>query len=138
MVSLMNDIRFLKNYIDLMRIRYSDHVEITLDSPHELPEDVAIPPLLLIVFVENAFKHGVSYNQKSFIHISIFYADGHLTTLISNSRPTHEEPPQSTGIGMENVCKRLDLTYGTNGYTLETHEERNTYTIKLVIPTLHA
>lgn len=137
-VSLMNDIRFLKNYIDLMRIRYSDKVEITLDAPHEIPEEVAIPPLLLIVFVENAFKHGVSYNQKSFIHISIFYADGRLTALISNSRPTHEEPPQSTGIGMENVRKRLDLTYGPNGYTLETHEEQNNYTIKLVIPTLHA
>ena len=137
-VSLTNDIRFLKNYIDLMRIRYSDKVEITLDAPRELPEEVAIPPLLLIVFVENAFKHGVSYTQKSFIHISIFYADGHLTALISNSRPTHEEPPQSTGIGMENVRKRLDLTYGPNGYTLETHEEQNNYTIKLVIPTLHA
>lgn len=137
-VSLTNDIRFLKNYIDLMRIRYSDKVEITLDAPHEIPEEVAIPPLLLIVFVENAFKHGVSYNQKSFIHISIFYADGRLTALISNSRPTHEEPPQSTGIGMENVRKRLDLTYGPNGYTLETHEEQNNYTIKLVIPTLHA
>ena len=137
-VSLTNDIRFLKNYIDLMRIRYSDKVEITLDAPHEIPEEVAIPPLLLIVFVENAFKHGVSYNQKSFIHISIFYAGGRLTALISNSRPTHEEPPQSTGIGMENVRKRLDLTYGPNGYTLETHEEQNNYTIKLVIPTLHA
>ena len=137
-VSLTNDIRFLKNYIDLMRIRYSDKVEITLDAPRELPEEVAIPPLLLIVFVENAFKHGVSYNQKSFIHIAIFYADGRLTALISNSRPIHDEPPQSTGIGMENVRKRLDLTYGPNGYTLETHEEQNNYTIKLVIPTLHA
>lgn len=137
-ISLSNDIRFLKNYIDLMRIRYSDKVEITLDYPHELPDEVAIPPLLLIVFVENAFKHGVSYNQRSFIHISVFYADGELTALVSNSRPVHDEKPQSTGIGLENIRKRLDLTYGPEGYTLESHEEADTYTVKLVIPTLHA
>ncbi len=137
-ISLSNDIRFLKNYIDLMRIRYSDKVEITLDYPHELPDEVAIPPLLLIVFVENAFKHGVSYNQRSFIHISVFYADGELTALVSNSRPVHDEKPQSTGIGLENIRKRLDLTYGSEGYTLESHEEADTYTVKLVIPTLHA
>ena len=137
-VSLASDMQFLRNYIDLMRIRYSNEVEITLDHPNELPEGVSIPPLLLIVFVENAFKHGVSYRHKSYIHISVFYADGSLTTLISNSFHDNEERPISTGIGMENVRKRLDLTYGVEGYTLETHQERNNYTVKLVIPTLHA
>ena len=137
-ISLTSDIEFLKNYIDLMRIRYAEQVEITLDYPHELPDRVAIPPLLLIVFVENAFKYGVSYNQRSFIHISVFYTDGSLTTLISNSRPQRDEKPLSTGIGLENVRKRLELTYGAENYTLDTHEETQSYTIKLVIPTLHA
>ena len=136
--SLVSDIQFLKNYIDLMRLRYSEEVEITLDYPHALPEKISIPPLLLIVFVENAFKYGVSYNQHSFIHISIFYADGELTTLISNSRPQRSEQPLSTGVGLENVRKRLDLTYGADNYTLSIHEEEQSYTIKLVIPTLHA
>lgn len=137
-VSLSNDIQFLKNYIELMRIRYSDKVEISIDYPHELPEKVTIPPLLLIVFVENAFKHGVSYNRHSFIHISIFYADNQLTTLISNSRTEAGERPAASGIGLENVKKRLDLTYGPEGYTLDTHEEADHYSIKLVIPTLYA
>lgn len=136
-ISLTNDIRFLKNYIDLMRIRYTDEVEITLDYPHELPEKVAIPPLLLIVFVENAFKYGVSYNERSYIHISVFYTEGSLTALISNSRPAIEEKPLSTGVGLENVRKRLDLTYGPENYTLAIHQEVKSYTIKLVIPTLH-
>ena len=113
-------------------------MEISIDYPHELPEKVTIPPLLLIVFVENAFKHGVSYNRHSFIHISIFYADNQLTTLISNSRTEAGERPAASGIGLENVKKRLDLTYGPEGYTLDTHEEADHYSIKLVIPTLYA
>lgn len=137
-ISLMQDIDFLKNYIDLMRIRYAEQVEITLDYPHELPDRVAIPPLLLIVFVENAFKYGVSYNQRSYIHISIFFADNQLTTIVSNSRPERNEQPISTGIGMENVRKRLELAYGAENYTLNVHEEAQSYTIKLVIPTLNA
>lgn len=137
-ISLSNDIQFLKNYIELMRIRYSDKVDISIDYPHELPEKVTIPPLLLIVFVENAFKHGVSYNRHSFIHISIFYADNRLTTLISNSRTDSNERPAASGIGLENVKKRLDLTYGPEGYTLDTLAEADRYSIKLVIPTLYA
>lgn len=138
MITLAHEVEFLKNYIELMRIRYAEQVEITLDYPHELPDGVTIPPLLLIVFVENAFKHGVSYNQRSYIHISVFYADGELTTLISNSRPERSEQPLSTGIGMENVRKRLELTYGAENFTLNVHEEAQSYTIKLVIPTLYA
>ena len=63
LISLNRDIQFLENYIELMRIRYTDDVDIRLEYPHNLPEQVSIPPLLLIVFVENAFKHGISYNH---------------------------------------------------------------------------
>ena len=57
-ISLNNDIRFLKNYIELMRIRYTDAVDIRVVHPQGLSEQVSIPPLLLIVFVENACMHG--------------------------------------------------------------------------------
>lgn len=138
MISLSADMQFMKNYIELMRIRYTDDVEITLDYPTTLPEKVTIPPLLLIVFVENAFKHGISYHQKSFIHISIFYADKQLTAIISNSRSAATDEHKTSGIGLENVRKRLDLLYGKEGYSLDISEEPQTYTVKLVIPTLHA
>ncbi len=139
MISLSADLQFLRNYIELMRIRYTDHVQITIDAPQTLPEKVAIPPLLLIVFVENAFKHGVSYNHPSFIHISLFYADKKLTTIISNSRnPQPTSPTRQGGIGLENVRKRLDLLYGPYGYSLDICQEEERYTVKLVIPTLHA
>lgn len=137
-ISLAADLQFLKNYIELMRIRYTNDVEITIDYPHELPERVAIPPLLLIVFVENAFKHGVSNNHQSFIHISLFCDKEQLTAIISNSRLPQSSTPHSTGIGLENVRKRLDLTYGREGYSLDIGEEESRYTVKLVIPTLHA
>lgn len=138
-ITLANDIRFLQNYIELMRIRYTDNVEIALDYPRELPANVSIPPLLLIVFVENAFKHGVSYNRPSFIRIRIECADERLTAVIANSRTAPAENLRRTGgIGLENVRKRLDLTYGPNGYTLDIDEQRSRYTVKLVIPITHA
>ena len=137
-VSLAQDIQFLRNYIELMRIRYSDEVEITIDYPHEIPDSVVIPPLLLIVFVENAFKHGVSYCQRSYIHISIFVTADSLTAIFSNSRNEEHGPKAASGIGLENVLKRLELTYGKNGFTLDLHEEPTSYSVKLVIPTPNA
>ena len=85
-ISLEKDIQFIRNYIELMRIRYTDAIDIRLDAPGSLPGRISIPPLLLIVFVENAFKHGVSYNRHSFIHIQVGYADRRVSATIVNSR----------------------------------------------------
>ena len=131
-ISLKKDIQFIENYIELMRIRYDSSIDICLDYPATIPNKVAIPPLLLIVFVENAFKHGVSYNHASFIHIRIGYRDDAVTA-ISNSR--HEKSrPGTTGIGLENVKKRLALIYQDN-YTLSIDDsDPAVYTVKLIIP----
>ena len=137
-ISLTADLRFLKNYIELMRIRYTNEVKITIHQPQELPERVAIPPLLLIVFVENAFKHGVSYTRPSFIDILIECNDAEFSATISNSRHPQTTTTKPGGIGLENVRKRLDLIYGPTGYTLEIHKEEKRYTVKLIIPTLYA
>ena len=132
-ISLKKDIQFIENYIELMRIRYDSIIDICLDYPATIPNKVAIPPLLLIVFVENAFKHGVSYNHASFIHIRIGYRDDAVTAVISNSR--HEKSrPGTTGIGLENVKKRLALIYQDN-YTLSIDDsDPAVYTVKLIIP----
>jgi putative regulator of cell autolysis len=137
-ISLNRDIQFLKNYIELMRIRYTDAVNISVESPGNLPEQLSIPPLLLIVFVENAFKHGVSYNHPSFIRLKIEYADGQVTSTLTNSRHAAQSSKHPAGIGLENVRKRLELIYGAKNYSLEIREEEKTYTVKLVIPTLNA
>ena len=116
-----------------MRIRYDSSIDIRFDYPDSIPNEVAIPPLLLIVFVENAFKHGVSYNHASFIHIRIGYRDDAVTAVISNSR--HEKSRSgTTGIGLENVKKRLALIYQDN-YTLAIDDsDPAVYTVKLIIP----
>lgn len=136
-ISLRQDIQFLENYIALMRIRYTDAIDIRVNYPPVLPE-ISIPPLLLIVFVENAFKHGVSYNRSSFIHIDIACDGGMLVSRIVNSR--HREPDAGrTGIGLENVRKRLDLIYGPKGYGLRIDDsDPATYTVQLEIPTFNA
>lgn len=132
-ISLKKDIQFIENYIELMRIRYDSSIDIRFDYPDSIPNKVAIPPLLLIVFVENAFKHGVSYNHASFIQIRIGYRDDAVTAVISNSR--HEKSrPGTTGIGLENVKKRLALIYQDN-YTLSIDDsDPAVYTVKLIIP----
>ena len=137
-ISLTADLRFLKNYIELMRIRYTNEVKITIHQPQELPERVAIPPLLLIVFVENAFKHGVSYTRPSFIDILIECNDAEFSATISNSRHPQTTTTKPGGIGLENVRKRLALIYGPEGYTLDILKEEERYTVKLIIPTLYA
>lgn len=132
-ISLKKDIQFIENYIELMCIRYDSSIDIRFDYPDSIPNKVAIPPLLLIVFVENAFKHGVSYNHASFIQIRIGYRDDAVTAVISNSR--HEKSrPGTTGIGLENVKKRLALIYQDN-YTLAIDDsDPAVYTVKLIIP----
>ena len=69
-VPLNREIDFLQNYIILMKLRYTDKVKIKVETPATLPNK-EVPPLMFITFVENAFKHGVSYQQESFIDISI-------------------------------------------------------------------
>lgn len=132
--TLDKEVEFLHNYIELMRIRYTDDVEITIDTPDvNVCRRVTMPPLLLIVLVENAFKHGISYSKRSFINISIKVDHDHLTCVVSNSRHTQHFAEHS-GIGLNNITKRLDLLFG-NRYSLTTDSsDQDIYIVELVIP----
>ncbi|MEG2612013.1 MAG: histidine kinase [Alistipes sp.] len=137
-IPLEKDVLFLKNYIELMRIRYTDAIDIQVNHPEPLPVGVTIPPLLLIVFIENAFKHGVSYNKPSFIHTQIEYVDQTLIATFVNSHHITKEN-HTAGIGLENVRKRLSLIYGEENYTLQIEDQDpEKYTVKLVIHTFNA
>ena len=137
-VPLNREIDFLQNYIILMKLRYTDKVKIKVETPATLPNK-EVPPLMFITFVENAFKHGVSYQQESFIDISIKetgrQGDRETSCLIftcANSRIPKEEDNHG-GVGLANVKKRLDLIYGNN-YTLDIKDEPDVYTVTLTIP----
>ena len=129
-VPLDREIAFLHNYIKLMKLRYTDKVRITVDTPEAVPNS-EIPPLLFITFVENAFKHGVSYQQESFIDIKI-EVGSQLSFTCSNSRIPKEEDKHG-GVGLQNVKQRLDLIYG-NSYSLDISDQTDTYTVILKIP----
>lgn len=128
---LKKEIVFLSNYIELMKIRYTDQVEIRVSLPDEVP-DVQIPPLLFISFVENAFKHGISYQHKSFIDVSMEIREKTLQCRVINSS-FHNTKQQHQGIGLENVRKRLHLLYGSD-YTLTIRDNENEFHVLLIIP----
>ncbi len=130
-VPLIREITFLENYIQLMRMRFTDHVRISLDLPERIP-DRPLPPLLLISFVENAFKHGVSYSHPSFIDISIGTSDDRLNFRCRNSKVPQGEDSHG-GLGLQNVQRRLDLLFNDR-YQLDISDEADTYSVELNIP----
>lgn len=132
--TLDKEVEFLHNYIELMRIRYTDDVEITINTPDiNTCRKVSMPPLLLIVLVENAFKHGISYSKRSFININIAVDKDSLTCVVANSRHTAQTNEHS-GIGLNNITKRLDLIFGDT-YSLTTDSSSDDkYIVELVIP----
>ncbi|MFA5818838.1 MAG: histidine kinase [Bacteroidales bacterium] len=109
---LSNEIDFMNNYIDLMKLRMSDKISLKVSFPGEY-EDINIPPLLFIPFIENAFKHGISYREKSFIDISMLAIKDSITFRCANSlfKTRKEAENIHSGIGLENVSKRLSLLF---------------------------
>ena len=130
-IPLSKETEFLKHYIYLMRIRYSDSVKIDVDLPEETG-NVEVPPLIFVSFVENAFKHGISYETDSFIKVSMALESDKLIFKCINSRHGTNQDSHS-GIGQSNVRKRLDLLYGQD-YTLHIDNNPEIYDILLVIP----
>ncbi|MBQ2196997.1 MAG: histidine kinase [Prevotella sp.] len=135
LVPLQKDINFMRNYINLMKLRYTDKVKIDIDIPENIP-DKSIPPMLLITFVENAFKHGVSYKDYSFITIKLTCTDERLYFSCQNSKHP-ESTNEQGGVGLANVKKRLELLFGDNHH-LDIHDEDNTYMVNLEIPFLQS
>ena len=135
-ILLNKEIDFLQQYITLMRLRYIDRVNIQVDMPAEVP-GIEVPPLLFIPFIENAFKHGVSYEYESFIRVQMQLQDNYLCFACENSKKPQEKTTATndphSGIGLENVQKRLKLIYG-NDYFFLTSDKDNTYEVLLKIP----
>lgn len=133
LTSLSREVQFLHNYVRLMSMRYSGNVRISLDVPEILPDSM-LPPLLLVIFVENAFKHGISYRNKSFVEISLKPQADRLLFDCRNSRQQNtQDENMKGGVGLSNVRRRLDLLFPGN-YTLDIKEQEDTYTVCLDIP----
>jgi len=130
-VPLSREFEFIRNYVTLMRLRYTDKVDVQIDLPSEAP-DYELPPLMLITFIENAFKHGISYQHDSFVHVMAVIKGSTLHFECSNSKA--DKPNQEKGgVGLANVKQRLNLIYGEN-YTLNIQDDPDRYNVKLKIP----
>jgi LytS/YehU family sensor histidine kinase len=112
---MSHEIDFMNNYIDLMKLRISSKVELEIDFPKDFP-DFTIPPLLFVPFIENAFKHGVSYRDPSYIHIRMTIDKEQISFVSKNSigKSSMNDDMQHSGIGLENVRKRLNLLFPSN------------------------
>ena len=133
-VSLSKEIDFVRHYIALMQLRYTDKVRIDIDLPNEVP-DRQIPPLILITFIENAFKHGISYQHESFIEVKVSVEKDELWFDCRNSKAEkpHQTNEEKGGVGLANVRKRLNLLFGRN-YILRIKNDPDVYSVTLNIP----
>ena len=131
---LEKEMQFLGNYIDLMRLRYTDRLEIKTSFTQE-HKGVYVPSLLFMQFVENAFKHGVTYKKQSHIYVSfdVDEDNGLVVFVCRNTLPGTENSVTSGGIGIENARKRLELLYGEKA-SLNISNDGNWYNVELKIP----
>lgn len=112
-VPLCKEVAFITNYIELMKIRLSQTVAVNTDISVDENDATPIAPLIFISLIENAFKHGISPSVPSYINVKIAEADGVITCEIRNSyHPKSVNDKSGSGIGLEQVQKRLNLMYG--------------------------
>lgn len=130
-VSIEKELRFINSYIELEKLRYDDSASISLQVSGDA-KDKLISPLLLIQFIENAFKHGLEqYKNNSYLKINIAIGNGHLSYKSVNSI-SDTNASTSGGVGLANVKKRLEIIYPSK-HELHIHSDNHEYTVQLVL-----
>lgn len=115
-----------------MKLRFSNNIELNINIPEEIP-DIQIAPMIIITFLENAFKHGVSYNEKSYITFDLDIKDGIMHFSIRNSIHKKTKDDNYSGIGLANVKKSLELLYPDN-YNLIIKDDKKEFLVDLYLP----
>ncbi len=132
-VSLKEEVLHIKEYIELEKIRFKDTLKVIFVSD-EIEEQLQVAPMLLIPFVENAFKHGGLFEGFLRIEIKVTVSKNRLDFFIRNTFKDHENG--NSGLGLENLKKRLELHYKGN-YSLETKKEGKWFNAELTINNLN-
>jgi len=132
-MSLQDEIDYLENFIKIQKRRFRDAVALTVSFTTDA--DYQIEPLLLSSFVENAFKHGVSMKEPSFISIDLTVNKGRLTYRVVNSDHSKKSVDRNSGIGIQNLSRRLELLYPEN-FSLHQEQRDQTYSAALTIQQL--
>ncbi|MBO7609802.1 MAG: sensor histidine kinase [Muribaculaceae bacterium] len=136
-VPLYKEVEFMHNYLELMKIRVTKGVTITTDINVEPDDSTPIAPLIFISLLENAFKHGISPSGSGSIDLQLSQNDGVVTCCITNTNyPKRDNDKSGSGIGLEQVSKRLELMY-PDRYQWErgTRDNDSIYYSKITIDT---
>ncbi len=133
-VSLKEEILHIKEYIELEKIRFQDNLKVKLET-NEIYDELEIAPMLMIPFVENAFKHGSIVEGFLEIEIMVTVERDQLNFKIKN-RSIGDNKNEHQGIGLENIRKRLELNY-ENKHELQIDNDDNWYTVSLTIYNLN-
>lgn len=133
-VPLINEMQYLDNYIEIQKLRLLKDIRIDYQVNGD-PEGLLIEPMMLIPFVENAFKHGISYAEPSFITINLDILGDEMHLQVTNSL-FKQRVAERGGIGLANVMKRLELGY-TGAHDLYVGEQENKFIIDLKIVLKH-
>jgi two-component system, LytTR family, sensor kinase len=134
--TLSREIEFLRSYIKLMQLRVDESVNVHFELPDKF-NNLNLPPLLFISFIENAFKHGVSYREPSALSFTLIQNPDSIEFIAVNTISSYRNDDSIVhhgGLGLENIKKRLDLLYGDN-YKLIIDITDNKFKVKLIIPT---
>ncbi|HVI47578.1 MAG TPA: histidine kinase [Chitinophaga sp.] len=129
-VQLLQELKYLQDYIDIQRLRLPKDIVVDYRQTGN-PAGIQIEPMLLVPFVENAFKHGISYTEDSFIDIEITIAENMIRLIVRNSL-FKERVSERGGIGLQNVFKRLEMLY-TDRHEVDIREDDNQFIVDLKI-----
>ena len=133
--TLSNEIKHIKDYIDIEKLRYNEGLKVTFNVRGAVKKTM-IRPLLLIPLVENAFKHGARNSKtNSYINIDLKIDSSEINFNVENSFTKSTKPikVQVGGIGLANIKKRLEINYGKENFSLNTFEEKNKYIAELIV-----
>lgn len=133
-VQMNHEVAFLKNYAEVEALRFSSGMDIRFEA-QSITETLHIEPMLLLPFIENAFKHGIREETGSgFVHIVVCQTESELILEVSNSKPVKSQSPRNSpkGIGLENAVSRLTMLYPK--HQLEVVDGNETYEVSLTLP----
>ena len=128
-VALEKEINYIQNYIELQKLRLNN-IENIIINVHGEPKNKFIEPLLLISFVENAFKYGTDYKGAAFVKIRIVIEENSLDFWVENKVENYKKDPENSGIGLTNIKSRLDLLY-PEAHDLKITETKKFYNVHL-------
>ena len=130
---LSDEIEFMNNYIDLMKLRIGAKTRLNVNFPAEY-NNLMIPYLLFVSIIENAFKYGISVQEESYVNISLGCGEHNIFFKCENGLPESNNVPvfESTGIGLENLKKRLSLLY-PGRHELKIDRTKNKFEVNLII-----